>query len=157
MPTTEPALTPAQRVFLDLRVRVRRGWRQSSETVVQLGLTHSYRQTRLRTFPFGDSFFMATRGRALAPRRVEEVFRKLSADIVSRGDRLVVRLYDFRHTFATRLIARWSQQSRPPAHHLILLSRYLGHRGFNSTWWYVSSDSRSLRSAALRFGNFHQS
>ncbi|MGB7789908.1 MAG: tyrosine-type recombinase/integrase [Terrimicrobiaceae bacterium] len=117
----------------------------------------NYRQARLRTFPFGDSFFVATRGRPLVPRRVEKVFRKLSADIVSRGDCPVVRLYDFRHTFATRLIARWSQQSRPPAHHLILLSRYLGHRGFNSTWWYVSSDSRSLRSAALRFGNFHQS
>jgi integrase len=68
-----------------------------------------------------------------------------------------VRLYDFRHTFATHLIARWSRQSHPVAHHLILLSRYLGHRGFNSTWWYVSSDPRSLQSAASRFQHFHRS
>ena len=43
----------------------------------------------------------------------------------------------------------------PVAHRLLLLSRYLGHRHFISTWWYVSSDPEALRSAAEQFRRFH--
>jgi hypothetical protein len=45
----------------------------------------------------------------------------------------------------------------PIAHYLFLLARYLGHRGFKSTWWYVSSDPHSLRYAGNRFFKFHKS
>lgn len=118
---------------------------------------NSYRQARLRAYPFGENFFTAAHGHPLTARRTEKVFRKLAEGIASGEDGRLVRLYDFRHTFATTLIARWSRQARPVAHHLILLSRYLGHGGFNSTWWYVSGEPRSLQCAASRFWKFHKS
>jgi hypothetical protein len=63
---------------------------------------------------------------------------------------------DFRHTFASQRISEWSRQDQPVAHHLLLLARYLGHRTFNSTWWYVTSEPAALRDASDRFRNFHR-
>ncbi|MEO6996426.1 MAG: hypothetical protein ABI273_22685 [Lacunisphaera sp.] len=39
-------------------------------------------------------------------------------------------------------------------HSLLLLSRYMGHKSFNATWWYVSPDCSSLKSAAQLFQRF---
>ena len=60
-----------------------------------------------------------------------------------------------RHTFATRHIAKWNREAAPVAHRLLLLSRYLGHRSFGDTWWYISADPATLRQAASRFEQFH--
>ena len=117
----------------------------------------NYRTVRLKTFPSGDSLFVNVFGQPPKPTQVERVFRKIARGIESRGDRPFVRLYDLRHTFATRIIAQWSKRGDPIAHYLFLLVRYLGHRGFNSTWWYVSADPRSLRYAGNRFFKFHRS
>lgn len=115
-----------------------------------------YRQRRQALFPGGESFFVGTTGSSLAARRSEKVFRRLTRGLVSIGERRSVRLMDFRHTFASQRIAQWSRQSRPVAHHLLLLARYLGHRTFNSTWWYVSSAPGTLQVASERFLHFHK-
>jgi hypothetical protein len=41
-------------------------------------------------------------------------------------------------------------------HYLALLSRYMGHKQFNATWWYVSPDCSSLKSAMQLFRRFQQ-
>ena len=65
-----------------------------------------------------------------------------------------MRLHDFRHTFATHWVARWSRQSAPLPHHLVLLTRYLGHHKFSDTYWYIQPDRRALRHAATTFQNY---
>jgi integrase len=115
-----------------------------------------YRQARLRFFPSGQSLFVGATGRPLAPRLTERVFLRLTRGIQPNGQRPAVRLLDFRHSFASRWIASWSQQSQPIAHHLLLLARYLGHRTFNSTWWYVTSSPATLRAAGDTFRHFHE-
>jgi integrase len=115
-----------------------------------------YRQKRQRLFPGGESFFVGTNGRPLRARRTEKVFRRLTHGLVPGGERHSVRLMDFRHTFASQRISQWSRQAQPVAHHLLLLARYLGHRTFNSTWWYVSSDPVALQAASERFHRFHK-
>ena len=95
-------------------------------------------------------------GQPLSARRTEKVFLRLTHNIVSSGQRRSLRLLDFRHTFASARIAQWSRQAQPVAHHLLLLARYLGHRTFNSTWWYVSSDPAALRSVGRLFHGFHR-
>lgn len=116
-----------------------------------------YRQRRQALFPGGESFFVAgTTGRPLSARRAEKVFRRLTRGLVSSGEHRSGRLMDFRHTFASQRIAQWSRQSQPVAHRLLLLARYLGHRTFNSTWWYVSSDPGTLQVASERFRHFHK-
>lgn len=106
-------------------------------------------------FPFSDLLFVGVAGRPLSTGATEYVFNRLVADIPSSGDFPRPRMSDFRHTFASRWIAEWSQHAQPISHHLLLLARYLGHKNFASTWWYVTSDPRSLRAAANTFRRFH--
>jgi len=114
-----------------------------------------YVALRRRCFPFTDSLFVGVTGRPLGPGTTEFVFNRLVAGISSNGDFPRPRMPDFRHTFASRWIAEWSLQAQPVSHHLLLLARYLGHKNFASTWWYVTSDPRSLRAAADTFRRFH--
>jgi len=141
-------------------LRVRR-CKFSPERVIALHPTtvralQYYCQRRQTLFPWGESFFVGMAGRPLSARRTEKVFRRLTHDLIPRSERATVRLMDFRHTFASQRISRWSRQAQPVAHHLLLLARYLGHRTFNSTWWYVSSDPMALRTASDRFRHFHK-
>ena len=83
-------------------------------------------------------------------------FRRLVRGMVGNGSRPSPRLYDLRHRFATQWIARWSRQSAPLAHRLVLLSRYLGHRYFHDTYWYVQPEPSALKKAATRFEQYRQ-
>ena len=115
-----------------------------------------YLRARHRIIPFGDHFFVCHRGRPLAPNRMDEHFRRVTGGIVPNGERSRVRLTDLRHTFATRRIAAWSRRAVPVPHYLVLLSRYMGHKQFNATWWYVSPELSALQHAAQRFQQFQQ-
>jgi len=114
-----------------------------------------YWAARRRYFPGGDHWFVGTTGQPLRARKTEMIFARLAQGIPSNGQRLSLRLVDFRHTFASHWIAQWSRQAQPVSHHLLLLARYLGHRHFGSTWWYVSSDPQTLQAAARTFRRFH--
>jgi integrase len=113
-----------------------------------------YLKLRQQFCPFGDHVFVGPRGQALRPTGMAPVFREIVGNMPSNGARPRPRLQDLRHTFATRHIAAWARQSAPLAHRLLLLSRYLGHRSFHDTWWYVSSDPATLRQAADQFERF---
>jgi integrase len=114
-----------------------------------------YWRVRRRYFPEGDQLFVGTTGQPLRARRTEMILARLTQGIPSNGQRPSLRLVDFRHTFASHWIAPWSRQAQPVSHHLLLLARYLGHRHFSSTWWYVSSDPQTLQAAARTFLRFH--
>jgi integrase len=117
---------------------------------------HRYDGIRQRLSPLGDFFFPGEGGRPLRPKRLRTAFRVLTEGIVGNGARPRPRLHDFRHSFVTRIVAACSYSARPTPHHLVLLSRYLGHRHFSGTWWYVAGDPGALRSAAERFDRFRQ-
>jgi integrase len=142
------------------RLRIR-SCKFSPERVIPLhpstvrALQH-YCATRQVLFPSGEALFVGTTGRPLAARKTERIFVRLTSDLRPTGQRRSLRLLDFRHTFASQRIAQWSRQSQPVAHHLLLLARYLGHRTFNSTWWYVTSDSAALRTASNSFHSYHE-
>lgn len=124
--------------------------------VTTVGALQRYREARQALFPSGETLFIGGTGRPLSARRTEKVFLRLTEGMTSSGQRGSLRLMDFRHAFASHWIAQWSRQAQPVAHHLLLLARYLGHRTFNSTWWYVSSDPVALQSAAKTFRQFHE-
>lgn len=114
----------------------------------------SYQRIRQARFPFTNQFFVGPFGRPLAVDAISRTFRQLVRGIPSNGARTRPRLYDFRHTFATRQIARWARQPIPLAHHLVLLSRYLGHKYFRHTYWYVQQERFALRTASHRFQSY---
>jgi integrase len=115
-----------------------------------------YLRARLQRQPEGEHFFMNRLGGPLKRSSTHETFGHLRAGIVSNGVRAYPRIHDLRHSFATRHIAKWSRQAAPVAHRLLLLSRYLGHKNFADTWWYVSADPATLRTTAARFDNFYR-
>lgn len=115
-----------------------------------------YQAARRRIIPFGEHFFVARRGIPFTPQRVGEFFDLVVRGIEPNGARPVVRFGDLRHTFASRLISAWSRRTKPVPHYLLLLSRYMGHKSFNSTWWYVSPDCSSLQGAAQLFQRFQR-
>lgn len=113
-----------------------------------------YLEQRRLFQPFGQHLFVGHRGQPIAPGSLEQTFRLLVRGVVSTGARPRPRIHDLRHSFATRLIATWHRKALPLAHRLLLLSRYMGHRHFHDTWWYISSDPSSLQLAAKQFHRF---
>ncbi len=115
-----------------------------------------YQKARRRLIPFGDHFFVSRHGVPFTPEKIGYYFHSVVRGIEPNGARPVVRCADLRHTFATRLISAWSRRGKPVPHYLVLLSRYMGHKQFNATWWYVSPDCSSLRSAMQLFQRFQE-
>lgn len=115
-----------------------------------------YRRVRQTRYPLSTHFFVGPFGRPLQMPAADWTFARLVRGIPSNGSWPRPRLYDLRHRFATKWIARWSTQSVPMAHHLVLLSRYLGHRYFHDTYWYVQPELSALKKAAARFGRFRR-
>jgi integrase len=115
-----------------------------------------YQRIRRSHYPTATHFFVGPFGRPLQVCAVDSTFRQLVRGIASNGSRGVPRLYDLRHRFATEWVARWSRQSAPLTHRLVLLSRYLGHRHFHDTYWYVQPESSALKHAASRFERYRR-
>ena len=115
-----------------------------------------YQTVRRKRFPFASRFFVGPYGRPLTPSAAQWTFRRLVHDIPPNGARPRPRLYDFRHTFATTLINRWSRQANPIPQRLVLLSRYLGHKCFHHTYWYVQHELVALRTASARFEDYRK-
>ena len=93
---------------------------------------------------------------------VEYAFQKIRNVIdVSDSGYAHARLYDFRHTFATRTIKRWYEQGEDINSKLYLLSTYLGHAHPEDTYWYLSATPElmclaSEKYEALYGGDYHE-
>ena len=132
----------------------------SSERVIPLhastvnALQHCQDKRRC-LFPLGTHLFVGAVGQPLPARSTQKIFQRLTRGITPNGERAFLRLADFRHTFASGWVSRWSRQPKPVSHHHLRLACYLGHKSFNSTWWYVTSDVSALGNAADAFRRFH--
>ena len=113
-----------------------------------------YQRLRRSHYPLASHFFVGPFGRPLQMCAADWTFRHLVLGIVGNGSRPNPRLYDLRHRFATQWIARWSRQPAPLNHRLVLLSRYLGHRYFHDTYWYVQPEASALKHAVTRFEKY---
>lgn len=113
-----------------------------------------YQSLRRSHYPLASHFFVGPFGRPLQMCAADWTFRRLVRGMVGNGSRPNPRLYDLRHRFASQWVARWSRQSAPLEHRLVLLSRHLGHRYFHDTYWYVQPESSALKSASTRFEQY---
>jgi len=114
------------------------------------------RYARLRDTLFSDlhsgSFFVTERGKRLTPKRVEAKFLALARKIGLRGPEGIPgpRLHDLRHTFTVRTLLNWYRSGADVEAHLPELSTYLGHRGIDETFWYISAVPELLDLAVQR-------
>jgi len=115
-----------------------------------------YQQVRWRRYPAGQHFFVGPWGKPLTVHNARDSFARVARGLRLNGARARPRLHDLRHSFATKLIAQWGCQPAPVEHRLLLLSRYLGHRHFSDTYWYLEPDRAALQWAAASFSRHHR-
>jgi integrase len=116
-----------------------------------------YQRTRWQQYPAGEHFFVGPRGKSLTVYNARHSFACVTRGLKVNGARTRSRMHDLRHSFATKLVGRWSHQSAPVEHRLLLLSRYLGHHHFSDTYWYLEPDRAALQNAAASFRRYHRS
>jgi integrase len=132
------------------------GYKFSCERVVPLHPStvralRNYLRHRQCSCPDGTHFFVDDHGEALTSHKLAKTFRELTCSITPNGARSRPRWHDFRHSFVSHLIAYWNKRDDPVAHRLLPLARYLGHKSFQETWWYVSPARSDLEAATARF------
>jgi integrase/recombinase XerD len=96
--------------------------------------------------------FVGVSGRQLYGTEVRQAFYWLSREIGLRvrGQSHGPRLHDFRHRFAVNALLRWYRSGVDPQSRLPVLSAYLGHTQYSSTYWYLSSCPELMRAAMQR-------
>ncbi len=107
---------------------------------------------RIIPHPACSRFFLSLRGRPLSPPMVHYTFAKLRQNVTFEGTgRLPPRLYDLRHTFATRRLLEWYRDGTDIGNAITRLSVYLGHVKPSDTYWYLTGTPELLAVAAGRF------
>jgi integrase len=96
-------------------------------------------QASARQFPSRRTFFVSATGHPVTGTAVGTVFNRIwdQAGLPRPAHGIRPRPYDFRHHFAYANIERWMTQGRDVTAMLPYLARYMGHAGFESTFYYV--------------------
>lgn len=103
-----------------------------------------------------NSFFVTTGGKPFSRRKFEYAFN-LIRDVIDVSDSGYdhARLYDFRHTFATRTIKNWLESGVDVNAKLFLLSTYMGHIHPEDTYWYLSSTPELMDIASRKYEDIY--
>lgn len=102
------------------------------------------------------TFFVSGNGKALPYSTVNCVFltlsRRLGWNCGNMSPRC--RIYDLRHTFATRQITLWQEQGADVSARLPTLSTYMGHVKVSDTYWYLSAIPELFAATAEAFERY---
>jgi integrase len=106
--------------------------------------------TSSRYFPSRRTFFVSATGNQVTTATVCQVFHRIwdRAGLPRPAEGTQPRPYDFRHHFAYANIERWMAQGKDVTAMLPYLSRYMGHAGFESTFYYVHTSPDFMRAYA---------
>ena len=101
-------------------------------------------------FPSRATFFVSGRGNPVTAATVGVMFNRIwdQAGLARPTTGLRPRPYAFRHHFAYANLERWMTQGADAAALLPYLSRYMGHAGFESTFYYVHTSPDFMRGYA---------
>lgn len=99
-----------------------------------------------------ENLFYTTGKQPFTLGKIQYAF-KLIRDNISHDDSdyLHVRLYDFRHTFACRVVYQWLINKEDINAKLYILSCYLGHEKPQETYWYLSSSSSLMNLVSNKY------
>jgi site-specific recombinase XerD len=98
---------------------------------------------RLCPRPGSQAFFVSSRGTALVPQVVLQVFHRLAVRTGLRTETKRPRVHDLRHSFAVRVLVSCYRSGIDVETRMVALSTYLGHVNPVDTYWYYS-DSRVI-------------
>ena len=102
------------------------------------------------------SFFLMDNGHGLNIRAADHAFKVIRQQVGLSGKVYgrYPRLYDFRHTFVCRRVQSWYESGANVNALIPALSRYLGHKNIQDTYWYITSTPELMESAAQRFTKY---
>lgn len=99
----------------------------------------------------GPPLFVTVRGGAYRRPTLESHFQRIRHEAGLSSHFPAPRLYDLRHTFATRqMIRAYNTEGADPAATLSLLAIWLGHSDPSHTYWYIHAVPELLALAAAR-------
>ena len=103
-----------------------------------------------RGFTSRETFFVSTTGNPVTAATVGVVFNRIwdQAGLPRPAHRTRPSPYAFRHHFAYANIERWMAHGQDVAALLPYLTRYMGHAGFESTYYYVHTSPDFMRGYA---------
>lgn len=124
-----------------------------ADTVIQnLSLYKAWIESRIGPLKLDSPFFYTTHRKPLDEGASRYAFGLIRDSINAQPEGYTnVRLYDFRHTFATRTIIRWFKQGIDVNSKLYILSAYLGHVHPRDTYWYLSATPELLDLACSKY------
>ena len=101
-------------------------------------------------FPSRETFFVSRSGSPVTAATVGVVFNRIwdQAGLPRATGGPQPRPYDFRHHFAYANLERWAAHGADVTALLPYLSRYMGHAGFESTYYYVHTSPDFMRGYA---------
>ncbi|MEY8199124.1 MAG: tyrosine-type recombinase/integrase [Colwellia sp.] len=102
-----------------------------------------------------DSFFLMDSGQGLNIETADNAFKVIRRQVGldhKINDRYP-RLYDFRHTFVCRRIQSWYESGADVNSLIPQLSRYLGHKKIQDTYWYITATPELMSAGAKRFAD----
>jgi integrase/recombinase XerD len=119
---------------------------------------YRHRCQQLCPIPSAPSFFLSTAGTRLTVSRVDAVFAQLLAHAGIAGRRgRPPKVHDIRHTFAVTTLIDWYRTGADVAAQMPVLSRFMGHAGPASTFYYLHAAPELLGLAAQRLHDHQQS
>lgn len=103
-----------------------------------------------RRFAARETFFVSATGNPVTAATAGVMFNRIrdQAGLPRPADGPRPRPYDLRHHFAYANIERWMAQGQDVTALLPYLSRYMGHAGFESTYYYVHTSPDFMRGYA---------
>ena len=101
------------------------------------------------------AFFIISKGRRLSIQMAQYTFKKVMNMLGFKTllQLRCVRLYDFRHTFATRTLTRIYQNGQDIDGKIHALSTYLGHKYIQCTYWYLTNVPELMSQVLSRLEN----
>jgi len=103
-----------------------------------------------------DRFFLMDDGKGLNIVAADNAFKVIRQQVglYHKINGRYPRLYDLRHTFACRRIQSWYESGLDVNLFIPQLSRYLGHKKIQDTYWYITSTPELMSAATQRFSDY---
>ena len=113
------------------------------------------KRNKIHPVPKTKSLFVTEKGDSLKYCKVCNTFREIKIILgwcnkTSHGP----RLYDLRHTFATRRLLEWYRNGDDVHQKISQLSTYMGHILVVNTYWYLTAVPELMAIVASRFEKF---
>lgn len=114
---------------------------------------YAARRDRLCPQAQSRTFFISSRGTALIPQVVEQVFHRLAVKTGLRSEMKRPRVHDLRHSFAVRVLVECYRSGIDVEARMVALSTYLGHVNPVDTYWYLHASPDLVELVAERLSD----